>query len=187
MFYTEDDLVFLYEDLLSMPSKSLQSKLNPKIMYERIANLDAETVLEAEKRLSQIYPGLSGQALDTNQVGGTSEDVPTYRTVLKHARAVVSRIEEMRELAMRGSDLEGRPVAGPSKFLVPISVLSLKECESLIRISVCQFNEMLGLSSLLLTFVYRRKHRTDQGPCSLSKLCRCVYFSFEEKLYSRRY
>ena len=187
MYYTEDDLVFLYEDLLSMPSKSLQSKLNPKIMYERIAQLDAEVVSEAERRLSQIYPGLSGQALDANQVGGVSEDVPTYRTVLKHARTVVSRIEEMRELAMRGSDIEGRPVAGPSKFLVPISVLSIKECESLIRLSVCKFNEMLDLLSLLLTFVHRRKHRMDRGPCSLSKLCRYVYFSFEEKLYSRHY
>jgi len=152
MYYTEDDLVFLYEDLLSMPSKSIQSKLNPKIMYERIAQLDAEVVAEAERRLSQIYPGLSGRALDANQVDGASEDVPTYRTVLKHARTVVSRIEEMRELAMRGSDLEGRPVAGPSKFLVPISVLSIKECESLIRLSVCKFSELLDLLSLLLTF-----------------------------------
>jgi len=58
----------------------------------------------------------------------------------------------MRELAMRGSDLEGRPVAGPSKFLVPISVLSIKECESLIRLSVCKFSELLDLLSLLLTF-----------------------------------
>jgi len=139
MFYTEDDLVSLYEDILSMASKSLQSKLNPKIMHERFADFDAEIVSEAEKRLLQIYPGLSGQTLDANQVDGASEDVPTYRTVLKHARTVVSRIEEMRDLAMRGSDLEGRPIAGPSKFLVPISVLSLKECESLIRVSVCKF------------------------------------------------
>jgi hypothetical protein len=137
-FYTEEDLMFLYEGLLAIPAKPPQPPVDPAILGQQLEEQDAETIREAEGRLLQTYPDLSWQTVDGDRHHVALDKMPTYRKVVMHAQAVVSRLEEMRDLAMRGSDAEGRPVAGPSRISVPISVLSLTECESLIRACVCQ-------------------------------------------------
>ncbi|KAJ3564336.1 hypothetical protein NP233_g8356 [Leucocoprinus birnbaumii] len=139
--YSEDDLMFLYEDLLAIPAKHPSPPVNLAALDEHLAEQDAETVKEAERRLLQTYPELSTQ--DTHSQEIDQEDAhpkvtstyPTHRIVLGHAQRIVSQLEEMRESAMRGSNAEGQPIAGPSKITVPVSVLSIKECESLIRVS----------------------------------------------------
>jgi hypothetical protein len=124
--------MFLYEDLLdTSPSLSPSSREpDAEVKEQQQALEDAQVIQEAEWRLSQNHPDI------TQQVSGQE---PFYHRVVAHAQAVTRRYEEMRGLALKGTDDEGQAVAGPSKVSVPINVLSLKECEALLRACVSQF------------------------------------------------
>lgn len=132
-FYSEEELMLLYEDLLAIPSKPPPPPVDLAALEQHLAQQDTETILEAERRLLQTYPEVSSRPLEGDQQH-LPKEMQTYHNVLVHAQRVVSQLEEMRGLATRGSDLEGHPVAGPSRISVPISVLSVKECESLVRV-----------------------------------------------------
>jgi hypothetical protein len=129
LFYSEADLMFLYEDLLeTSPSPSPSPrKLDIEAKEQRQALEDAQVIQEAEWRLSQNHPDLRQQV---------SGEEPFYHRVVAQAQAVTRRYEEMRGRALKGTDDEGQAVAGPSKVSVPINVLSLKECEALLRACV---------------------------------------------------
>ncbi|KXN85228.1 hypothetical protein AN958_11503 [Leucoagaricus sp. SymC.cos] len=157
-YYAEEDLTFLYEDLLSIPPQP------PKISDDVVspeAQLaeDKATVREAEERLVQSFPEAASLTLGDDQQKVTFYGMKPFRRVLRRAQAVVAQLEEMRGVAMRGTDLEGHPVAGPSQVSVPISVLSLKEFESIIRI--CVYYEDWGRALATLQLMEVRQTLTN--------------------------
>lgn len=142
--------MLLYEDLLAIPPKPEQPPVDLKALEQQQATEDSLTIQEAERRLLQTYPDVPPQILNEVQQHAAQNNLQSYHGVLMRAQAIVAQLEEMRELAMKGSDAEGKVVAGPSRISVPISVLSVKECEALVRVCVREwFSLVLNLTDVL--------------------------------------
>lgn len=131
--YTEQDLIFLYEDLLALPKSDKDSQPDPVALERAQAERDLSVVNTVDKRLYSDTPDTSPEELHDSTdpalhptVLGPS--VQPYHRVLSRAHDIVSRVE-----AVRASLVDS--TAGQD--LVPISVLSMPEYESLVRVCVC--------------------------------------------------
>ncbi|KAF9450726.1 hypothetical protein P691DRAFT_809562 [Macrolepiota fuliginosa MF-IS2] len=151
-FYSEGDLMFIYEDLLAIQVKAKQPEVDLKALEQTQAAEDALTVQGAEQRLLQAYPGVPLQAVhESLQPGISQDDLQPYQSALARAEAIVTQLEEMGGLTTKGS--EGQAIAGPSRMSVPISVLTMKECEALVRICT---KAQDGSSALLALEIMKR-------------------------------
>ncbi|GLB44191.1 hypothetical protein LshimejAT787_1601210 [Lyophyllum shimeji] len=134
--YTEEELMFFYEDVLALPQEPVKKvELSSKEVAQREAERDMAVVNAAERRLfssdaDDVSPqnasegALTSDASSSNSVN-TSPHV--HRRVLSQAHHMISRVEAARAALKLSPDLE------PS---LPVTVLSLAEFQSLMRISI---------------------------------------------------
>lgn len=127
--------MLFYEDLLAIQPKPAPPQVDLEALGRQQAEQDKLTVQEAEQRLLQTYANVPVPPL--NEIPHVVQgNLQSHYNVLVHADGVVRELEAMRGLAM--TDSESQAIAGPSKISVPISVLSIKECEALVRICVSE-------------------------------------------------
>ncbi|KAF8064092.1 hypothetical protein FPV67DRAFT_1782444 [Lyophyllum atratum] len=135
--YTEEELMFLYDDLLALPPAPEQKVEPPP---EEVARLQVEedkaVVCAVQQRLlSPDSEAVSSQYTSTDENLGSVNVKPlpqAYRRVLSHVHDVVSRVEASRA-ALRSS-----PTAEPSVFqdnFLPVTILSIAEFGSLFRVA----------------------------------------------------
>jgi hypothetical protein len=121
--YTEQDLLLLYEDLLTFPETD--SKPDPAAMKEAQFEQDLSIVHAVDQRLCFVQdstPHPDPQSLESS--------AQPYRRVLDCAHDIISRVEAVRSSLADGTIRQE---------FVPISVLSLAEYESLVRVCVGNF------------------------------------------------
>lgn len=153
--------MFLYEDLLAIPTKPSPSQVDLESLEHEKSLQDAITIQGAESRLSQSHPDILPQPLGDAHQYLVSGDVQPHHRVLAQAQAITARLEDMRRLALKSADTEG--VAGPSKISVPISVLSVKECEALVR--ACVSTTLFSNAAKFLIPIYRRERKMGPAHC----------------------
>ncbi|KAJ3501788.1 hypothetical protein NLJ89_g9181 [Agrocybe chaxingu] len=114
-FYSEEELLALYEDVLATPMPSSQESENQAAL---------EAVREAEEKEDQrIIQAAETRLLDPFDRG---QHVPVaYRRILSRVHEILSRKEAIQNML--------NPQASSA---VPLGVLSIRECEALVRISV---------------------------------------------------
>ena len=112
MTYTEEELLALYEDVLSVPAPQ------PAVLEDRREAIEKAQTEEDRKILKE---------LDKRLLNHAHGDEPNYRGILIRAYEVVSRAENARQAVQVES--------GTSKPL-PLGILSHVECEALIRAAV---------------------------------------------------
>lgn len=135
--YTEKDLLFLYEDLLELPQTDRNSQPDPAALKQAQAEQDLSVVNVVDQRLYSATPLEDGQPQnDLCQVQNLTIDtkslepsVQPYRRVLSRAHDIVCRVESVRSSLVDGA-------VQVRQDFVPISVLSIPEYESLIRVCV---------------------------------------------------
>ncbi|PPQ73803.1 hypothetical protein CVT24_007255, partial [Panaeolus cyanescens] len=114
-FYSEQDLLSFYEDVLAVPTVETEQK--PDVEAER-------RIAEAKRQEDAILISQLRERLCHNDV---PPDV-AYRHVLMKASEVASKVDEAKKLA--GS--------GTSSLVVPVGVLTPREAEALLRTSTDQ-------------------------------------------------
>lgn len=134
LHFTEEELINIYEDLLALPP-SVQSKpTEVQSVIRAQAEEDIAVINAVDQRLSLTTVENQTMHASTEANGKGAEhgvlapSVHPYRRVLSHAHNIISRIEIVRSSVNPTSDFENADV--------PISVLSLAECESLVRVCV---------------------------------------------------
>ncbi|KAG5635390.1 hypothetical protein H0H81_011449 [Sphagnurus paluster] len=135
--YTEEELMFIYEDLLALPPVSeVENKLSPTELAQQQAEEDTSVIKAAEQRLLAPDPG---------------EEIssPTHHRLLAHINAVVTRVEAVRKASMTSADAES-PAFQNS---LPVTVLSTAEFESLLR--VCIRDSNISAAEMTLTLMKR--------------------------------
>jgi hypothetical protein len=134
--YSEQDLLLLYEDLLTFPETDSQ----PDPADEKLAQFehDLSTVHAADQRLYVVQDGTAHSTHSDPQ--RLESSVQPYRRVLDRAHDIISRVEAVRSSLADGTVRDS----------VPISVLSLTEYESLVRVCVRQLLLILCTSQLIL-------------------------------------
>ena len=112
MTYTEEELLALYEDVLSVPVPQ------PTVSEDKRGAIE-NTQLEEDRKILK--------ELDKRLLNHVHEDEPHYRRILIRAFEVVSRAENARQAVQVDSE---------SSKPLPLGVLSHVECEALIRAAV---------------------------------------------------
>jgi len=122
--YTEEELLALYEDVLSVPvPQSIVSEDEREAIERAQTEEDRKVLKELDKRLPNY----------------THEDEPHYRRILIRAYEVLSRAENARQAVQIDSGSSSKPL--------PLGVLSHVECEALIRAAVGALIQFLILST----------------------------------------
>lgn len=117
MTYTEDELLTIYEDVLSVSGLQAAGQ-------DQQAACKAVEKTRAEDHLRII------KSLEDRLFGEVQEPGPTYRRILNQAHEILSRAEDARQAV--NADLLRQKV-------IPLGVLSLVECEALVRAAVSLF------------------------------------------------
>jgi len=115
----------VYQDVLVVPVP--QSEL-PDNKAEREAIKRAEAK-EDQRMLVSLEDRLCDPSADTQSPNPKFESTP--HRILVRAHEILSRVEATRNLALNTEDSTN----SPPKFL-PISILSIRECQALVRASV---------------------------------------------------
>jgi hypothetical protein len=119
-YYTEDDLLTLYEDVMSVPiPKNVQD--NKQAALEAIRRAEAqEDIAIIDSMQRRLLDGASAEPSQAEDSGQ-----PVYRRILVRAHEIFSRIDATRNAINPGTT---------NRF--PLSVLSIREFEALMRQSV---------------------------------------------------
>lgn len=127
--YTEQDLLFLYEDLLALPKNDKVSQSHPEALKQTQAEQDLSILNAIDQRLCPIEDVTPSKELRQlhSSYHLAEHSVQLYHRVLARAHDIVSRVESVRSSLSDG--------AVHTDF-VPISVLSIPEYESLVRVCV---------------------------------------------------
>jgi hypothetical protein len=113
----------VYQDVLVVPI--LQSELPDKTELEAIRRAE---VKEDQRILVSLEDRLYDPSADIQSENLKIHSTP--RRILVRAHEIVSRVETTRSLALNSEDTNNIP-----NFL-PISILSIRECQALVRASV---------------------------------------------------
>ncbi|KAG5728259.1 hypothetical protein E4T56_gene19087 [Termitomyces sp. T112] len=123
--FTEEELMFFYEDILAPPSSLEQSgQVTAEELEQRQIDEDLATVCAAEERT------LADEPLASSSTQALSRP---YQRLLSYTRDTILRIETMRETIKLSSNTEPSVVRNES---VPVSILSTREFRSILRLSI---------------------------------------------------
>jgi hypothetical protein len=140
LHFTEEELMNLYEDLLALPPSEQSKPTETQSVVPAQVDEDIAIVSSVDQRLSTVEDQTTHSAsgynahtsVETNIESAEHEalapSVQPYRRVISRAHGIISRIESVRSSVNLTSGSESTDV--------PISVLSLAECESLVRVCV---------------------------------------------------
>lgn len=120
-FYTEEDLLALYEDVMAVPiPETMQENKAASLEAVRQAQdqEDLKVIDSLQLRLLDEAPAESSQRANANET--------VYRRILVRAHEIFTRIEATT-----------KAVNPATKNSLPLSVLSIREFEALMRQSVC--------------------------------------------------
>ena len=127
-FYSEADLAAFYQDVLA---HTTQEEEQPEQLADpetlRLARVEEDKVIVED--LDQRFL-VDANAVALEESSGPQED--TYRRVLSRVYAVVARVEAVR---MHAAEAEAGPSNRQSSS-IPMGLLTMRECEALIRVSV---------------------------------------------------
>lgn len=122
-YYTEEELMAVYKDVLVVPVP--QSEQPNKAELEAIRDAEA-------KEDQRILSSLEDRLFDPS--GDIESQTPNFQSalhrILVRALDIVSRVEATRNLALNTESTNNT-----NNFL-PISILSIRECQALVRASV---------------------------------------------------
>lgn len=133
-YYTEEELMAVYQDVLVVPVP--QSELPDKAELKAIRRAEAE---EDQRILVSLEDRLFDPSADIHSQKPQHKSSP--HRILIRAHEIVSRVEATRSLALNTEESDSTP-----NFL-PISVLSIRECQALVRVSVSFSTLILYLCS----------------------------------------
>ncbi|KAG6902918.1 hypothetical protein C0995_009309 [Termitomyces sp. Mi166 len=123
--FTEEELMFFYEDVLALSSSPEQSDpATAQELEQRQIDEDMAIVCAAEERT------LADEALASPS---TQARLHPYQRLLSYARDAILRIEAARETIKRSPNAE--PSVARNEFL-PVAILSLSEFRSILRLSI---------------------------------------------------
>ncbi|KAG6841809.1 hypothetical protein C0991_006693 [Blastosporella zonata] len=121
--YTEEELMFLYEDVLAF-SPDLQPQQPAEVTSQEVerqqSDEDLAIVCAAEERFTLDEPLASSS---------TQSLLPPHRRLLSHTLSAVSRIEAARDATKISPDTE------PS-IAFPVAILTVPEFSSILRLSI---------------------------------------------------
>lgn len=129
-YYKEDELAFLYEDLLNAAvGKPEQSNFTSMQPQQQLAE-DMYVIDAAHERLCRSVT----QRMNTDIETYDAPNQPAirqriYNEVIAQVGVILDRLEAA------GSRAISQPVATSSQ--IPVAILTLKECESFLRVAVC--------------------------------------------------
>ncbi|KAG6878045.1 hypothetical protein C0993_000368 [Termitomyces sp. T159_Od127] len=123
--FTEEELMFFYEDVLALPPSPEQSgQISAQEHEQQQIDEDLSIVCAAEERVLADEPHASSSAQARLQ---------PYHRVLSYTRDAILRIEAARETIKRSPNAE--PSISKNEFL-PVSVLTVPEFRSILRLSI---------------------------------------------------
>ncbi|KAF8816887.1 hypothetical protein BYT27DRAFT_6951503 [Phlegmacium glaucopus] len=123
-YYAEEELMAIYQDVLVVPVP--QSELPNKAELEAIQQAEAE---EDQRVLVSLEDRLCDPSADTRSQNPESKSTP--HRILVRAHEIVSRVEATRNLALSTEEF-----ANTTPNFLPISILSIRECQALVRASL---------------------------------------------------
>jgi len=127
-FYSEADLAAFYQDVLA---HMVEEEERPEQLADpetlRLARVEEDKAIVED--LDQRFL-VDPDAVALEESNGPEED--TYRRVLSRVYAVVVRVEAVR---MHTAEAEAGPSNRQSSS-IPMGLLTMRECEALIRVSV---------------------------------------------------
>ncbi|KDR78309.1 hypothetical protein GALMADRAFT_119345 [Galerina marginata CBS 339.88] len=126
-FYTEEELAAMYQDVLAVPIPEA-AESNDEAASEAVQKALAMTEAEDDSTiLNDLYERLCLNGSGATKLEGPKSLV-AYRHILLRAHEIVSRAEAARQTA--------NPNVPDKPPIIPIGVLSLREFEALVRISM---------------------------------------------------
>lgn len=134
-FYTEDDLLTLYQDVMAVPiPENIREDKESSLQAVRQADEreDLKVIDSLQRRLLEEAPAESSQHKNSNG--------PVYRRILVRAHEIYNRI-----------DATAKAVNPAATNLLPLSVLSIREFEALLRQVVRLYPFYLVTSPYLTT------------------------------------
>ena len=157
-------MLFLYENLLELPETKKSAQPDPVARKQVQAEQDLSIVNAIDRRLYSAMPLEDETPLKLqNPMKNVEQAVQPYRRVLARAHDIVSRVEAVRSSLVDDTVRQG---------FVPISVLSIPEYESLVRVCV---------SSIL--FLCRTLTHSDSGSCQGWRRCSAHFEHYEGMCY----
>ena len=120
MTYTEGELLTIYEDVLSVSASQTAEEASPDAIKKPQVEDDLRVIKSLEIRF-----------FDEVQDQG-----PTYRRILERAHKILSRAEDARQAVNVPSDARRQKP-------IPLGILSLFECEALVRAAVSIYYSIL--------------------------------------------
>ena len=122
-YYTEEELMAAYQDVLvvPVPQSELPNKTELEAIQRAEAREDHRILLSLEDRLCDPSADIQSQ---------TPKFQSSLHRILVRALEIVSRVEATRKLALSSESTNETP------NLLPISILSIRECQALVRASV---------------------------------------------------
>ena len=123
-YYTEEELMAVYQDVLVVPVP--QSEIPSKAELEAIRRAEAE---EDQRILASLEDRFHDPSADIQSQNPKIQSTPHY--ILVRAHEIVSRVEATRNLALNTEESTNN-----TPNFLPISILSIRECQALVRVSV---------------------------------------------------
>ena len=133
-YYTEKELMEAYQDVLVVPVP--QSQLPNKAELEAIQRAEAE---EDQRILVSLKDRLYDPSADI-QSRPTPTPQSNLHRILLRAHEILSRVEGARKLALNTDSTNNN-----TRNFLPISILSIRECQALVRACV---------SFIILCYIY---------------------------------
>ena len=123
-YYTEEELMSVYQDVLAVPIP--QPELPDKRKLEAIQRAEVE---EDQRILISLENRLCDPSADNQSQNPGIQ--PSCHRMLVRIHEIVSRIEATRNLALNTEESTSR-----TPNFLPISIVSIRECQALVRASV---------------------------------------------------
>lgn len=137
--YSEDDLVSFYEDLLAISPSQQEPKTETDTLNVTTTSGTAEDsalISAIEQRLLGSFPHT-----DEGSCPGPPQDLSQpYQRVLSHLQSLLTRLEAVQASTAPSQQTASEELFVPLQQFFPVSVISAKECEALVRVCVRQLN-----------------------------------------------
>jgi hypothetical protein len=134
--YSEEDLVSFYEDLLAVSPSQHEPKTEIDTLNVTTSGAEDAILISAiERRLLSSFPHTDeGSSLGPDATAEAPQQ--PYQRVLLHLQSLLTRLEAVQASPQQTASSEGLLV--PLQQFFPTSVISVKECEALVRVCVRQ-------------------------------------------------
>ena len=138
--YSEEDLVSFYEDLLAISPSQQEPKTETDTLNvtttSGTAEEDSALISAIERRLLGSFP-----PTDEGSCLGPPQDLSQpYQRVLSHLQSLLTRLEAVQASTAPSQQTASEELFVPLQQFFPVSVISAKECEALVRVCVRQLN-----------------------------------------------